>query len=597
MNPIVRKTLWIGGSIFGAVAALVLLLLVFGNTGPGQRTIEWAVPRLTDNQVSLRGLDGRFPDSLRVAHAEVRDDKGVWLIVNDVALDWSPLDFLWNKVKIENVTARQIDVLRRPVQKDTGESSDLHIQIDALRIDRVNVAAAVAWRAASVSLSGKADYISLDDARIDIAAQRLDAPGVYRVDANISEAGISGTIDIREPANGLIGGLADLPDLGPLSIQANAAGPRKAQQIILALTAGALRADARGLVDLVDHTAQLDIAAHAPAMTPGPGISWDTLAMEGHLRGSFTKPDIDAHLTVSQLKADGAIAQAVKGDIEGHGGSAQISAEIAGLKIEGLPDDFFENAPIALRANAVFDAPTKPVDFELSHPLVTLRGHATLGDAVKANAAIHLRSLAPFAALAGIELQGSMAANAALDMEGGKTAATLDGTLDVTGGDAMVAGLIGRNAKFGFAGALAKNDIVVDRASLDGTGVNLAANGGVRAGVLGIDWTAKLRDLSRLAKTLSGDMALRGHVKGPQDNFETTVAGEGQLAGGKFAKGPVRIAARIGGLPNAPAGKISADGRINGGALQFLADLEHRADGSLSIKIGKGDWKSLRARA
>lgn len=598
MDPRLRKSLWIGGGAVGAVVALVLLALAFGNTGIGQRTIEWAVPRLTSNQVSLRGLDGRFPDSLRLAHLDVRDDTGaVWLTAEDVELDWSPLDFLWSKVKVENVTARRIDVLRRPVSKDSAGNSDLHIQVDALRVDRLNVAAAVAWRAASVSLAGKLDYLSLDDARIDVAAQRLDAPGVYRVNANISKAGISGTVDIREPANGLIGGLADLPNLGPLSVQASAAGPRKAQQIMLALTAGALHADAKGLVDLVARSAALDISARAPAMTPGPGLSWSSLALDGHLRGSFTRPDIDAHLLIAQLKAADGIAQSVKADIEGHGGSAQITAQIADLRWQGLPDDFFASAPIALRAKIIFDDPTRPVDFELSHPLASARGHATLGDNVKGTATVNIGSLAPFAALAGIDLRGTLTANAALDIQNDKTAAKLDGTLDVTGGDATIAGLIGRNAKFGLAGSVEKQDITIEHANLNGAAAEISANGGLRAGTLAIDWTATLRDLSRVAKNLSGNIALRGHLKGPQGNFETAIAGEGQLAGGKFAKGPVRIAARIGGLPNAPAGKISADGLINGGTLQFLADLEHRTDGALSIKIQKGDWKSLRARA
>jgi len=597
MSPAIRKTLWIGGCAIGALMALVLLVLGFGNTGPGRRTIEWAVPRLTGDQVTLHGLDGRFPDSLRVARLEVRDKKGVWLTANDVALDWSPIDLLWNKVKAEHATARRIDVLRRPVEDRTSKSSDLHIQVDALGIDRLNVSAAVAWRAASVRLSGKVDYLSLDNARINVAAQRLDGPGIYRVDANISEAGISGTVDIREPANGLIGGLADLPDLGPLSVQASASGPRKAQAIVLALTAGALRADARGIIDLVAQTAAVDIAAHAPAMTPGPGLSWETLALEGHVRGSFTRPDIDAHLLISQLKAEDGRARSVKADIEGHGGGAQISAQADDVKWAGLPEAFFGGAPIVLHANVLFDAPTLPVDFELSHPLAAARGHATLAGGMKGAATISLRALAPFAALAGLDLRGSLAAHATLDRTGGKTAATLDGTLDATGGDATIAGLIGRNAKFAFAGSVEKGDIAITHANLNGAALALSANGGLRAGTFAIDWTVAVRDLSRLADTVSGNLALRGHVKGPQGNFEIIAAGDGQMAGGKFAKGPLRIAARIGGLPDAPQGRISADGRINGGALQFLADLEHRADGALSIRIQKGDWKGLRARA
>ena len=596
MNPHIRKALWIGGGATGGVAMLLALLILFANTAIGQRTIEWAVPELTGGQVTLRGLGGRFPESLRVARLEVRDDKGLWLTADDVALDWAPLAYLWNTVSVENVSARRIDILRRPIAKKSSEGSSPHILVDALKVDRLNVTAAVAWRAASVTLSGKLDYASLDEARIDIVAQRLDAPGVYRVNADISRDRISGHVDIREPANGLIGGLADLPDLGPLSVAANASGPRNAQAIVLSLTAGALRANARGTVDLAARTAQLDLAAQAPAMTPGPGLSWESLALEGHLRGSFAKPDIAGHLLIAQLKAGGGTAQTVKADIAGQGGSARIAARIEDLRLDGLPYDFFGTTPIVLRADMRFDAPQTPVEFELSHALALVRGHATLGGGVKGTATLDIRSLAPFAALAGLELEGSAHAAATLETKGGKTAATLDGTLGVTGGDATISVLMGRNAKFGFAGSVKGGDIALERATVDGAYVALSANGGLD-GTLAVDWTANLRDLSRVASTLSGRLSLRGHVKGPRDNFEITIAGDGDIAGGKAARGPVRLAARIGGLPDAPQGRISMDGRLNGGALQLLADLEQRGDHALSIKVSKGDWKSLRMRA
>jgi translocation and assembly module TamB len=197
MKPALRKSLLIGGGAIGGVAVLLALLILFFNTGTGRRSIEWIVPKATGGQVTLHGLGGRFPESLRVARLELRDDMGLWLTADAVALDWAPLAYLWNTVSVENVTAQRIDVLRRPVSKTTSEGSTPHIVVNALKVDRLNVAAAVAWRAASVTLSGKIDYVSLDDAHIDIAAQRLDAPGIYRVKADISKDAVSGHADIR----------------------------------------------------------------------------------------------------------------------------------------------------------------------------------------------------------------------------------------------------------------------------------------------------------------------------------------------------------------------------------------------------------------
>ncbi|HVP84406.1 MAG TPA: translocation/assembly module TamB domain-containing protein [Rhizomicrobium sp.] len=596
MNPAIRKSLLIGGGAMGAAAMLLALIIVFGNTGMGRHSIEWLVPRLSGGQVTLKGLGGRFPENLRVSRLEVRDDKGLWLTADDVAVDWAPLAYLWNKIEIDNVTARQIDVLRRPVETSTSEGEGPHIEIAALKVDRLNVAEAVAWRKASITVAGKLDYASLNQARIDIAAQRLDGPGTYRVDLDISPEAISGSADIREPANGLIGGLADLPDLGPLSIQARASGPRNAQSMVLALRAGALSADARGLIDLVGKSLQVDIVANAPAMTPGPGLSWSSVALKAHASGAISKPNLDIRLRIADLKAEGGRAQMVRADIQGNGGHAAVDAEIDDPKWDGLADDFFAGGPIRLRANVVFDDPTRPVDFELAHTLATVRGHATFGEETKANATLQIHSLAPFAALAGLDLTGSMTAATAVDLKGGKTAAMLNGALDVTGGDETLSTLIGRNAKFAFGGAMEKGNIVFDHASVDGTFANISAKGGLEDGALRVDWTGALRDLKRVAGTLSGNLNLHGHVKGAVKNFELTVAGDGQIAGGTYAKGPVEIAARIGGLPDAPQGKASVNGRINGGALQMRATLAQRA-GGLSIVVDKADWKSLRARA
>ncbi len=597
MTPTLRKTLWIGGGVVGAVAGLVVAATLFANTGPGRRSLEWAVPKLTDGEVRLSGLAGRFPDSLRVGSLQVRDAKGEWLRAQNVTLDWSPLSLLWNTVNVSRATARQIDIARAPVSEKTSESSDTHIRVAALSIKRLNLGAALAGRAASVTLSGKVDYVSLDDAQISVTAERLDAPGIYRIDGTIANGGINGTVDLREPANGLIGGLSGLPDLGPLRIQGTARGPRTAQKIALTVRAGALHADAAGSIDRDKESVSLDIDAGSPAMAPGPDIHWQEFSLRGRVRGSFKAPEIAARLSLLKLAAGGSGAEVITATITGAGGTAQIDGEIAGATVEGLPRDLLAGSPLRLRATAGFADPALPLQFALTHRLGDLNGEMTLGDGVRGKANLALRSLAPVAAVAGVMLQGTLSAAATVDSANGKTAATLDATLNVTGGDAMLAGLIGRKAKLEFSGTQEKADIVVQRARFDGAGLDGEGRGALRNGRMDFEWTARLRDLSQLAATLSGNLSLRGRATGPVDDFDVTATAEGQIAGGKAAKGPVQLAVRMGGLPNAPAGRVSANGRLNGGALALLANLEQHKNGTLSIRLDKADWKSVRARA
>ena len=63
-------------------AMLVLLVLIVANTAPGRGFIESEVASLSGGSVVLRGLSGRFPDALRLAHAEVRDAQGAWLTLD-----------------------------------------------------------------------------------------------------------------------------------------------------------------------------------------------------------------------------------------------------------------------------------------------------------------------------------------------------------------------------------------------------------------------------------------------------------------------------------------------------------------------------------
>jgi len=596
MTPMLRKALLIIGSVVGGFVLLVALLIIFANTGPGRRSIEWAVPKLTDGEVRLSGLSGRFPASLRVDALEVRDVKGPWLRADGVALDWSPLALVWNSVSVAKLTARRIDVARRPISQTKSESSDTHIRIGALAIEQLDLGAELAGRAARVKLSGKVDYRSLDEARIDVAAERLDAPGIYRVDVTIAGGAINGMVDVREPANGLIGGLSGLPQLGPLRVQGTASGPRTAQTIALTVRAGALHVDAAGSIDRDKQTLALDVQGGSPAMAPGPGIGWEAFSLNGRVRGSFRAPEIAARLSLLKLKAGGVATQTIAATIEGTGGRAQMVGEISGTVVEGLPPDLL-TGPLRLRATVGFADPSLPVRFALTHKFGDVGGEATLGNGVKGKARLVLHSLVPVGKIAGVALQGDLSADATVESIGGKTAATLDAAIRVTGGDALVAGLIGRKATLVLSATQTKNDIEIQRARFDGAGLDAQARGALRDGWMDFEWTAALHDLSRIAATLSGELSLRGRATGPLDNFGVTATADGRIAGGKAAKGPIHLAVRLSGLPAAPVGKVSADGRLNGGALALLATLEQRKNGALSIHLEKGNWKSVRANA
>ena len=259
--------------IFAILAAILLL-----NINPGRRLVERLAGQLTAGQVEISGLGGRFPDALRLAHAEVHDKDGAWLILDDVALNWSPLALLHKEARVDLLTAGRVQVPRLPVASTSPGSSSssqpfslpVHVSVQALHIARAEIGAPVAGVAAVLALDGDAHLASLQDGDADVTIDRLDSPGSYEVHGRIDPTHLAAKLQVSEPAHGLISSIAKLPDLGAIALQASVDGPRTREVTALTLTAGPARATVNGTVDIAGQTADVDVVANAPAMTPSP---------------------------------------------------------------------------------------------------------------------------------------------------------------------------------------------------------------------------------------------------------------------------------------------------------------------------------------
>ena len=104
-----------------------------------------------------------------------------------------------------------------------------------------------------------------------------------------------------EPAHGLLAGLAGLPDLGDIDLDATLDGPRHAVATRVALAAGTLHATVGGTLDLEQDAADLTVSAGAPAMQPRPDIGWQAVTLDAHVRGPFLRPDATGRLRIDAL--------------------------------------------------------------------------------------------------------------------------------------------------------------------------------------------------------------------------------------------------------------------------------------------------------
>ena len=226
---------------WAAVAVLVLLaipvlavaiVLVVANIDPGRRLIESETASLTGGMVRIDGLAGRFPDALRVGQIQVSDAKGPYVAISGVVLDWSPRKLLERTALVDQLRADRLDFTRLPESESktgsSGGSFDLPVQVDLrhLHIGQAVIGAPVAGVAATLELDGAAALQTLTAGTIQLDVRRLDSPGHYAVNGRVTPDAIQATVTAEEPAKGLISGIAHLPDLGAISIQASVNGPR-----------------------------------------------------------------------------------------------------------------------------------------------------------------------------------------------------------------------------------------------------------------------------------------------------------------------------------------------------------------------------------
>ena len=585
---------------------LVVFVLLLANTGPGQRLIESQAKSFTGGMVVLSGLSGRFPDALHVAHTEIRDSQGAWLSIDNLALTWSPTALLHRTASIDVLTADRISVPRlavpsatpAPAKPASKNSFSLPVTVDlhALHVARLDLGAPVAGAAAVAKIDGDATFVSLEDARANIAILRLDAPGTYRLNATLTHNAITARLVAAEPQGGLLGGLAKLPALGALGLTATIDGPRTALHTDLKFAAGQLSADAHGTVDLVGQSAALDISANAPAMSPRPDISWSGIMLQAHVKGPFKTPDVSAHAVLQDVKGGGASLKTLTLDASGNRGFVDAHTVISGLIIPSAKPDIFANAPLDLTVHADLDKPKIPVRFALVHPLVNVDGTAFAGGDMSAQLHTVVPDLAPLAAIGKLDIRGHTEANASMAVHGNDTDVTLDGTADFTGGQVPVPTLLGHTT-YGVTAKLAGQDIVISRALIDGKAAHLSVTGTDTPS--GIDLALKLglTDLAALSPQLRGALQTTAHGTGPQTGLTVQADIKGDIGTNTIPKDPISVSISAENLPSKPSGTIEATGRFAGAPLSLTAQLDRQEDGGFHAVLTRAGWKSFSADA
>jgi translocation and assembly module TamB len=592
-----RMLLLVAAVLLALPVVLCSALLVLANTDVGRRLIERSTERLSGGIVLLQGLSGRFPDRLALSHLELRDPQGVWLTADDLQLGWWPLPLIERHAHIGALSAARVSIPRAPAYAPTATPQErsgwwLHaLRVDRLDVARLELGAPLAGSAVALRLQGSVRVSSWRAAAGQLTAQRLDqVPSIYRLLAQVDRKRVHVQLDVKEDADGPLTHLIRLPQLGALSVHLAMDGPRDAVATQLLLRGGALQGDARGSVNVDTGAAALQLALDAPSMSPRPDLAWRRLALHGRWSGTLAAPTSSAQLALEGLSSGALELDALNADLHGEGDALALDASVAGLVLPPPMLRVLSAAPLQLHASVRLGAAGRPVDFTLSHPLLSAQGKWSAQGGATLSALLH--DLAPVAQLAGVQLGGRGSLQAQLSAAAPIRRLELTAALDITGGDAPLVGLLGPHATLGATLAFRDGSVDIERSQLAAPGLQASLHGRDARGALGLEYQFALPDLAALSPALAGQLQGQGQLRGSTPRLMLTADLQGRLAAHGSPPGALHLSLSARDLPQHPSGRIELSGVLDQAPLVLAASIERNAEGTVAARIERGDWKS-----
>ncbi|MEI9931019.1 MAG: translocation/assembly module TamB domain-containing protein [Rhizomicrobium sp.] len=579
-----------GCSILGVLLTLTFSFAFLLFTGPGNTLVGSLTGWLSGGTVSISGLSGSLPNSIRAKSVDISDAQGVWLHVENLSLVWDAIGAIQHHIRVHSVAASKIAVLRRPVE-EKSEGTTPQIDVDSIDAPRIDIAAAVAGYAATLKASGSLHYLSRHQLNAKIDISQIGAAGHYKIDGGIANDIAQGSVSIVEDSKGILGSILDLPGLGPINLSAKAFENSGANHIGFVLSAGALKAQGAGTFALAQRHADIDFKANAPAMKPSADLAWASLQFDGHMHGAFDTPNVSGRLLLRGASLSGIRMAALDAQVAGDQGVADLSGTVSGLRIPGDHPDLFAQAPVSIAAHADLDAATRPVTFKISHPLLVSEGRVETRGKTKLAVTVTLPALEPFAKLTNQDLRGHASAKIDVEQDAGKSQLSVHGQIDAQG-TSLVARVLGPNASFAVQATTSGADIIHSDATLAAKALDFRAYGALRAKRIAYDVSVKLRDISRFSHALAGSATLSGRIAGPIGAADMSIQGNALIASPGFQAHRIDLTAQAKGFPRLSEGQLRVSGILNGAPVLLKVDLSQKS-GTITANE-TANWKSLR---
>lgn len=236
-------------------------------------------------QVTVNGFAGALSSQATVETLTIADDKGVWITLNGVVLDWSRSALLSGELNVSELSAQEIIIARLPDTGDGAPSPEasgfslpeipVSVSIDRIAAERIELGPEVLGQEVTGTLEASMQLEGGEGtAKLDLIRTGDGPKSEITLDASYSNATreLGLALVAEEEANGIVVSLLNVPGSPSASLRVTGQGPVDdyAANIVLA-TDGAERL--QGTVTLRAEEGGSRVVAHvagdlAPILAP-----------------------------------------------------------------------------------------------------------------------------------------------------------------------------------------------------------------------------------------------------------------------------------------------------------------------------------------
>lgn len=646
------RALRIAGRAIVGLLAVLLLAFAALQTPPAQRLLAAII---SSDKVNITGLSGFFPTDLQIAEIAVRDEQGAWLIAENVQLQWSFGSLLGGRLRVENLSADRIAVLRPPLPSKEQSKSyggtlalPVGVELQALLIGDLHLAAAMAGVDSHWRITGSALLpADLKEGRLVLNGGRIDGPeGRLATDVRFDlETGtVDGEISLAEKRGGVVAAVIERPDVEDLTMRLVARGDTRAGKAELTVSAGdAAHATGKAIWEPQGAATALSVQLDGA----GPGLPKGrltdvargpiTLSAQGTIDGKLvTLSDVRLQAGSLELKATarydrgadrldgtatvqadepGALA-ALAGGATWRGLRLQAKADLAGLsrRPQGTVALSGTSAELSLAAldgrlplinNATVEArvaldsgKVTVTSLDIGSSLASVKGSAQYSLSTmtgEAKTTIALPNLEPLSALAGRPLGGNTTVDLTTTIEPRGLKAAWQGTVTDMRAAGLPAELV--TAQVNLSGAATWQydetwSLTDVKVSSDGGTVVISGRGRDSTGDL--DLSLELPKLALLRSELAGAAKVRSNIRLRSDGTDLRVTAEiDGLKHRQLTSRQLSLSASMSlAADGALRGDITAKGDTLDQALSLDGRFERDAAGGVVVPTFQGRWAS-----